>query len=163
MGGRFAHWSLNGYLPLLINYNTMKNKITSLLFELNVPLNINENPLLLRIIVSQDATRIDFGYSATSRYIKGGWIRMSPEAYIQLDGSAKKYSLKEAEGITLAPDRINFKSTKDWQFFTLYFEPIPMKDAILNIIEEENPSPNDFNYYGIKLCMAEGVEFYDHD
>jgi hypothetical protein len=51
-----------------------------------------------------------------------------------------------------------FQSVKDWQFFTLYFEPIPQKDCLINIIEEEKPSPNDFNYYGIALKMDEGTQ-----
>ena len=51
----------------------------------------------------------------------------------------------------------NFKSTEDWQFFSLYFEPIPQKDCILNMIESEKPTTNDFNYYGIALKMEEGI------
>jgi hypothetical protein len=50
-----------------------------------------------------------------------------------------------------------FQSVKDWQFFTLYFQPIPQKDCVINIIEEEKPTPDDFNYYGIELKMNEGV------
>jgi hypothetical protein len=37
----------------------------------------------------------------------------------------------------------------------LYFEPLPTKDCIVDLIEEENPTKNDFNYYEILL---EGVQ-----
>jgi hypothetical protein len=43
------------------------------------------------------------------------------------------------------------ESTEDWQVFTLLFEPIPIKDCVIDIIEEESPDENDFNFYGIQL------------
>jgi hypothetical protein len=66
-------------------------------------------------------------------------------------GSEKRYALKEAINITLAPEQHHFESTEDWQVFTLIFEPIPIKDCVIDIIEEEEPDANDFNYYGIEL------------
>ena len=83
---------------------------------------------------------------------------MSPKTYVQVEGSMEKYLLKDSAGITIAPKKVVFKSHKDWQFFTLYFEPIPRKDCVINLIEEEKPTANDFNYYGIELKMGEGIE-----
>jgi hypothetical protein len=40
----------------------------------------------------------------------------------------------------------------------LYFEPIPIVDCSINIIEEENPDSKDFNYYDIKLEKVKDVE-----
>jgi hypothetical protein len=42
--------------------------------------------------------------------------------------------------------------------FTLYFEPIPIADCIIDMIEEEHPSENDFNYYGVVLRQVKQVE-----
>lgn len=135
----------------------MKSKsIEPILFEIAENKDIADNPKVLRVILDREFTRIDFGYNATRKYIKGGWIRMSPKTYVQVQGSPEKFLLKETTGITIAPKKVEFQSVKDWQFFTLYFEPIPQKDCVINIIEEEKPSPNDFNYYGIELKMDEG-------
>ncbi len=137
----------------------MKNKNTEpLLFEIPEKTNSVDNPKVLRVILHPDFTRIDFGYNTTTEFIKGGWIRMSPKTYVQVEGSSDKFLLKETTGITIAPKKVVFQSVKDWQFFTLYFEPIPQKDCVINIIEEEKPSPNDFNYYGIALKMDEGTQ-----
>jgi hypothetical protein len=135
----------------------MKSKNSEpILFEIAESKDIADNPKVLRVILDRELTRIDFGYNATRKYIKGGWIRMSPRTYVQVQGSPEKFLLKETTGITIAPKKVVFQSVKDWQFFTLYFEPIPQKDCVINIIEEEKPSPNDFNYYGIALKMDEG-------
>jgi hypothetical protein len=136
----------------------MSVKNETLLFEIPELDTPKKNPKVLRILISKDFTRIDFGYTTPWYYDKGGWIKISSKTYLQIEGSNEKYELKNAAGIAVAPKRINFESTEDWQFFTLYFEPIPQKDCTLNMIEAEKPTPNDFNYYGIVLKMKEGVE-----
>ena len=136
----------------------MKSKSSEpILFEIAENKDLADNPKVLRVILDREFTRIDFGYNATRKYIKGGWIRMSPKTYVQVQGSSEKFLLKETTGITIAPKKVVFQSVKDWQFFTLYFEPIPQNDCVINIIEEEKPSPSDFNYYGIELKMIEGI------
>jgi hypothetical protein len=110
-----------------------------------------KNPKVLRVILSSDYTRIDFGYVAPWIYVKGGWIKIAPYTFIQVQGSNARYALREAKDIPLAPERLDFESTEDWQVFTLFFEPIPMKDCTIDIIEEENPNDRDFNFYGIAL------------
>ena len=135
----------------------MKSKSSEpILFEIAENKDIAENPKVLRVILDPKFTRIDFGYNATWQFFKGGWIRMSPKTYVQVQGSPEKFLLKETTGITIAPKKVVFQSVKDWQFFTLYFEPIPQNNCVINIIEEEKPSPNDFNYYGIALKMDKG-------
>jgi hypothetical protein len=139
----------------------MKSKNSEpILFEIAENKVTADNPKVLRVILHPDFTRIDLGYNTTTEFFKGGWIRMSPKTYVQVEGSSEKFLLKETTGITIAPKKVVFQSVKDWQFFTLYFEPIPQKDCVINIIEEEKPSPNDFNYYGIELKMDEGIVFY---
>jgi hypothetical protein len=40
----------------------------------------------------------------------------------------------------------------------LFFQKIPPTNCTINIIEIENGSVNDFNYYDIELKMENGVE-----
>lgn len=129
----------------------MKKNNKQYLAAIHDPHDQRQNPKVLRIILSDECTRIDFGYVAKWIYEKGGWIRIAPHTFIQVHGSEKRYALKEAINITLAPEQHHFESTEDWQVFTLIFEPIPIKDCVIDIIEEEEPDANDFNYYGIEL------------
>lgn len=132
----------------------MAAKNNSLLFEIPNFETPKQNPKLLRIILTTEFTRFDFGYTTPWYYEKGGWIKISPKTYLQDISSNEKYLLKDATGIPISPERTDFQSTEDWQFFTLYFEPAPQKDCILNMIEVEKPTINDFNYYGIELKMV---------
>jgi len=136
----------------------MAVKNDSLLFEIPELDTPKKNPKVLRVLLTKEFTRIDFGYTTPWYYDKGGWIKISSKTYLQVDGAPEKYALKDAVGIPIAPRRINFESTEDWQFFSLYFEPIPKKDCTLHMIEAEKPTPNDFNYYGIVLKVGEGME-----
>jgi hypothetical protein len=63
-----------------------------------------------------------------------------------------------ATGITISPNKHNFQSHKDWQYYSLYFEPMLQIDRLINLIEVEKGTRNDFNYYGIDLKMEEGIE-----
>jgi hypothetical protein len=127
-----------------------------------VPLNIvrepNTNLVMLRAVLDQQYTRLDFGYIATDYFVKGGWIRISPETFLSVHGSEKRFKLTHADNIPIAPDHHHFESTKDWQYFSLYFEPIPQKSLYFDLIEVENPDENDFNYYGIELDLNTAEE-----
>jgi hypothetical protein len=135
----------------------MKTTNKTILFEIPDRENVKSNPKLLRVIISNEFTRVDFGYSALRIYDRGGWIRIAPHTFIEVEGTDKKYKLTQAEGIPIAPVQHHFESTKDWQFFSLFFEPIPQENCIISIIEEVNPDPNDFNYLGINLAINQGV------
>ncbi len=134
----------------------MATSSKNILFELPEMDSEKQNPKLLRVLLTKEFTRLDFGYTTPWYYKKGGWIKISPKTHLRVEGSSEKYGLKEAVGIAIAPKRIDFESTEDWQFFTLYFEPIPQKEGILHMIEAEKPTENDFNFYGIEL--VNGVE-----
>jgi hypothetical protein len=138
----------------------MKKNNKQYLAAIHDPHDQRQNPQVLRIILSDECTRIDFGYVAKWIYEKGGWIRIAPHTFIQVHGSEKRYALKEAINITLAPEQHHFESTEDWQVFTLIFEPIPIKDCVIDIIEEEEPDANDFNYYGIELRHVNEVRIF---
>lgn len=134
----------------------MKSTDKTILFEIPDREDLKENPKMLRVVVSNEFTRVDFGYSARWFYDKGGWIRIAPHTYIEVAETKKQYKLTRAEGIPIAPTQHYFESTKDWQFFSLFFEPIPLEGSVINIIEEVNPDSNDFNYYGIDLVINKG-------
>jgi len=135
----------------------MAQSSNSILFEIKSDDKLEQNPKMLRIILSQEFTRIDFGYTTPWYYEKGGWINISPTTYLQLDNSDEKFLLKNAIGIPFAPNQTDFQSTEDWQFFTLLFEAIPQKNCVLNMIEAIEPTPDDFNYCGIVLEMKEST------
>lgn len=129
----------------------MRKEIIRYLPEITVPATNKTNPVLLRVILSEEQTQLDFGYAALSIYVNGGWIRISPETYLQLGSNGKRYPLKGVKNIALAPEQVEFESRTDWCVFSLFFEPIPIADCVLHMIEAEKPDPNDFNYYNIAL------------
>ncbi len=116
------------------------------------------NPDLLRIHLTSEHTKVDFGYVAKDIYINGGWIRIEPETFIENKITKQRYTLINAENIPLAPIHHYFESTKDWRYFSLYFPPLPQKDCVINIIEVENGTPNDFNYYNIEIKIGDAIE-----
>lgn len=136
----------------------MKPQNKKLLFHPIVQKCDSGNPDLLRILLTPEYTKIDFGYIAKDIYINGGWIRIAPETFIEDTHTKQRYTLVNAENIPLAPVHHYFETKKDWRYFSLYFPAIPQKDCILNIIEIENGTLNDFNYYEVALTMQEGVE-----
>ena len=135
----------------------MKKKNT-LLFTVNKKGHAHSNPDLLRIILDTEYTKIDFGYTAKEIYDSGGWIRMEKDTFIEIKETGKRYVLTQAIGIPINPEHHYFESKKEWRYFSLYFPAIPQTDCMINIIEIENGSKNDFNYYDIELKMENGVE-----
>jgi hypothetical protein len=133
-----------------------KNK--KLVFNLNIIGHGESNPILLRISLYPEITKIDFGYVTTDKYNYGGWIKIAPETFIENTVTKERFVLTNAVGITLAPAKRNFESNKDWQYFSLYFPAIPQKDCILNIIEKIKGNKNDFNYYNVHLKMENAIE-----
>ena len=133
-----------------------KNK--KLVFNLNIIGHGESNPILLRISLYPEITKIDFGYVTTDKYNYGGWIKIAPETFIENTATKERFLLTNAVGITLAPAKRNFESNKDWQYFSLYFPAIPQKDCILNIIEKIKGNKNDFNYYNVSLKMENAIE-----
>jgi hypothetical protein len=116
------------------------------------------NPTILRILLSEQFTQIDFGYAAPWMYIKGGWIDIAPNTYIRKVDSKEKFKLINALNIPISPERHDFETKSDWKVFSLFFEPLPIKDCVIEIIEKENPNANNFNYYGISLEDVKEIE-----
>jgi hypothetical protein len=109
------------------------------------------NPKILRIFLCDQQVQIDFGYVAPWIYHRGGWIHIKPHTYLQVKGSKNKYKLTDAKNIPIKPAQLDFESIEDWQVFSLFFEPIPVKKCVIDIIEEEKPDDTDFNFYDIQL------------
>lgn len=116
------------------------------------------NPILLRISLFTELTKIDFGYITTDKYNNGGWIKIAPETYIENVETKERFTMTKAVGITIAPAKRNFESKKDWQYFSLFFPPMKQKDTFINIIEKIKGNKNDFNYYNIELKIKDGVD-----
>lgn len=116
------------------------------------------NAILYRITLTPNYTKLDFGYTTTSKYVNGGWIKIAPDTYIEDTLSKKRYRMINATGITISPNKHNFQSHKDWQYYSLFFEPLEQKDCVINIIEVENGTKNDFNYYNIFIKINDCIE-----
>ena len=129
-----------------------------LVFHLNMLGHGESNPILLRINLFPEITKVDFGYITTEKYNNGGWIKISPDTFIENAETKERYTMTNAIGITIAPAKRNFESNKDWQYFSLYFPPMKQKDTTINIIEKIRGNKNDFNYYNIPLKMQDGIE-----
>ena len=134
----------------------MEKDPDSILFEIKV--SEKQNPKMLRVVLTENYTRIDFGYTTPWFYEKGGWITISPDTYLRLKDLESRFILTNTEGIAISPKRLDFESTQDWQFFSLYFEPIPRTDCVFDMIESDKPTKNDFNYYGVELNYRNGME-----
>lgn len=129
-----------------------------LVFHFNMLGHGESNPILLRINLFPEFTKVDFGYITTDIYDNGGWIKIAPDTFIENVETKERYTMVNAIGITVAPALRNFESIKDWQYFSLYFPPMKQKDTTINIIEKIKGNKNDFNYYNISIKMGDGVD-----
>jgi hypothetical protein len=136
----------------------MKKKDKKLVFHFEKFGHGEANPILLRINLFPEFTKVDFGYVTTDKYIYGGWIKISPNTFIENVETKERFVLTHAVGITIAPAKRNFESKKDWQYFSLFFPPIKQTNCNINIVEKINGNKNDFNYYAIELKMEDGLE-----
>ena len=120
----------------------------------------NKNDLfLLRVVIDEKYTKIDFGYQATDHYIRGGWVTMNPYAFIRIKGSNEKLTLTRVENIPLEPTKLNFKSTVESLYFSLFFPPLPNKSLVFDFIEKEPYTDTLFDLYGITINKKEGIPF----
>ena len=129
-----------------------------LVFHFNKLGHGESNPILLRINLFPEFTKVDFGYITTDIYDNGGWIKIAPDTFIENVETKERYTMVNALGITVAPALRNFESIKDWQYFSLYFPPMKQKDTTINIIEKIKGNKNDFNYYNVVIKIGDGVE-----
>jgi len=136
----------------------MKKNDKKLVFHIEKFGHGESNPILLRINLLPEFTKVDFGYVTTDKYNYGGWIKISPNTFIENVETKERFVLNSATGITIAPEKRNFESNKDWQYFSLFFPPIKQTNCTINIVEKINGNKNEFNYYDIELKMEDGLE-----
>ena len=67
--------------------------------------------------------------------LKGGWMNISRDAYIQVSVWGDKYKLLKAEGIAFAPDYTYFSYPNQTLTFKLYFPAIPSDAKTLDFFE----------------------------
>ncbi|HOY31115.1 MAG TPA: hypothetical protein PKW80_04475 [Bacteroidales bacterium] len=115
-------------------------------------------PRMLRIILYEKLTRIDFGHQTDSFYIRGGWVNIHPETFIRIHHSKEKLQMLKAENIPVKPDKHHFRSTVDNLYFTLYFPPLPDRYLSFDLIEDEPATTTLFNYYNIRINKAKAIE-----
>ncbi len=111
-------------------------------------------PQLLRIVISPEYTKVDFGFQND----KSGWVRIDAKTFIRIKDTGQKLTMVRAENIPLAPVHHTFNTTKDWLYFSLYFPPLQIKEGKIDVIEAEPGSKKDFNYYNIVLDSKKFIE-----
>jgi hypothetical protein len=111
----------------------------------------DSNLQLLRITITELETKVDFGYQATDEFYGGGWIKISPKTFIRPNGGIQNLILTNATNIPYGPEKLHFNSTIEWRYFSLIFPPINPETKFFDLIEKENGTDNDFNFYGIRL------------
>ena len=116
------------------------------------------NLQLLRVILNERTTRLDFGYQTRDYYIRGGWINIYPETHLVTSASTRKMHMQDQLGIVTAPDKFYFKSRADWHFFSLFFAPLPFQDQTISLVEFENPDPTNFNIKDIELLYKNAIK-----
>jgi hypothetical protein len=112
---------------------------------------IDSNLQLLRITITEAETKVDFGYQATEEFYGGGWIKIDPHTFIRPNGGIQNLILTNATNIPYGPEKLHFNSTIEWRYFSLIFPPISADTKFIDLIEKENGTKNDFNFYGIRL------------
>ena len=117
----------------------------------------SNRPCLLRIIVSDKYTRIDFGYQADPIYDHGGWITIAPNTYLHIKGTDSKLLMTKAENIPLEPEKKDLQSKVDSLYFNFYFPPLPQGISSFDLIEEEDSLEHPFNYYDIRLKHSSAI------
>ena len=109
---------------------------------------ISNSNKIIHIESDSQQVKIDFRY--TNRHGYGGWVKMNPNCFIRPAGSDLQYTLLETEGITLAPERITFRSDGDILYYSLSFPPIDNEIKLIDIIEKEDDKQA-FNFFNIPL------------
>ncbi len=131
--------------------------------------NMDSTIQLLRIIIKDQETKIDFGYQA-GEYADGGWIHIKPETFIRTKQMMEtieksihpkkegtKYFLIKATNIPYGPEKLHFNSTIEWRYFSLHFPRLPEGTRSFNLIESEFGDKDEFNFYNIRLDEEEKI------
>ena len=112
---------------------------------------------LLRITLTERTTRLDLGYQANDEFYSGWWINIYLETHLRSSASDRKFLMQDQKNIVTAPNRMHYDSRSDWQFFSLFFAPLPLVDQHISMIESEKPDKDNFNFYEIPLLVKDSI------
>ena len=119
---------------------------------------ISDNLKLLRVQLSDDFTKLDFGYQPHENQEKRGRLKVFKTLILRIDDNEIQYKLIRTVNIPIYPNQISFETSEDWLFFSLYFEPLPSYAASFTIIEPKRKIENDFKFFEIELDKNKGFE-----
>ncbi len=109
---------------------------------------------LVRITRNEYTTRLDFGYQMDQMYDYDWWINIDPNTHLLTSVSTKKFRMQDQLNIAVAPNKTMYSARTDWQFFSLFFAPLPLEDQKISLIEFENKRAG-FNMYDIELKLSD--------
>jgi hypothetical protein len=139
----------------------MTNKNTSSIESTNVIVfnpkyrdNKNKRITILRVVIDEEFTRVDFLYWSLKNNNMGKWIQIEKDTYIRALNCDKKLKLIKAENIGVSPNKSFFKTKLNLLNFTLYFPPLPKDVVAFDLIEKDTTNENYFNFHKINLKVA---------
>ncbi len=140
----------------------MKNKETKTdekyklqVFNPKYRYNNNKRITILRVVIDEEYTRVDFLFWSLKNNNMGKWIQIEKETYIKAFNCDKKLKLIKAENIGVSPNKSFFKTKLNLLNFTLYFPPLPKDVVAFDLIEKDTMNENYFNFHKINLKKAE--------
>lgn len=133
----------------------MKTSDKTLIWHLDVR---RKTLQLLRVTLNEFTTRLDFGYQMDTMYDYDWWINIDPNTHLLTSASTKKFRMQDQLNIATAPNKNMYKARTDWQFFSLFFAPLPPEDQKISLIEFETATRTGFNMYDIELKLKDSME-----
>ena len=112
-----------------------------------------------KVVITDDKTAVHMVID----YSPQSWFRFAKETYIEADG--KRYAITGADSINLG--EMSYTNPKTWlRNFILYFEPLPKKTRMFDILE--GTAQGDFTFFnirpkGVKLPEAKIPADFRHD
>jgi hypothetical protein len=116
--------------------------------------NKNKRITILRVVIDEEFTRVDFLYWSLKNNNMGKWIQIEKDTYIKALNCDKKLKLIKTENIGVSPNKSFFKTKLNLLNFTLYFPPLPKDVVAFDLIEKDTTNENYFNFHKINLKVA---------
>jgi len=116
--------------------------------------NKNKRITILRVVIDEEFTRVDFLYWSLKNNNMGKWIQIEKDTYIRALNCDKKLKLMKAENIGVSPNKSFFKTKLNLLNFTLYFPPLPKDLVAFDLIEKDTTNENYFNFHKINLKVT---------
>lgn len=116
--------------------------------------NKNKRITILRVVIDEEFTRVDFLYWSLKNNNMGKWIQIEKDTYIRALNCDKKLKLIKAENIGVSPNKSFFKTKLNLLNFTLYFPPLPKDVVAFDLIEKDTTNENYFNFHKINLKVT---------